>query len=122
MSITVFTKPKAILSIVVALLFLIDANLIMNLFGMELDGAGQMMARVLGGAYLGLGISFWFINGVEDIDKKSAYLYALSEMIASVACLMATINGEMNLAGWLFVVGYMLFSLCFVWVGSKAEG
>ena len=67
MSITIFTKPKAILSIVVALLFLIDANSVMHLFGMELDGSGQMMARILGGAYLGLGISFWFINGPDDI-------------------------------------------------------
>ena len=77
MSITVFTKPKSILSIVVALVFIFDANLIMQLFGMSLDDAGIMMTRILGGAYLGLGISFWFINGPDDIDKKSAYLYPL---------------------------------------------
>jgi len=122
MSITVFTKPKSILSIVVALVFIFDANLIMQLFGMSLDDAGIMMTRILGGAYLGLGISFWFINGPDDIDKKSAYLYGFSEGIASLACLAGTLNGAMNAAGWIIVVGYLAFSLCFFWVATKAQG
>ena len=122
MSITVFTKPKSILSIVVALVFIFDANLIMQLFGMSLDDAGIMMTRILGGAYLGLGISFWFINGPDDIDEKSAYLYGCSEGIASLACLAGTLNGALTAAGWTFVVGYFAFSLCFFWVAPKAKG
>ena len=47
MSITVFTKPKSILSIVVALVFIFDANLIMQLFGMSLAGINFMLSLLI---------------------------------------------------------------------------
>lgn len=121
MSITLFTKPKAVVSIVVALIFLFDANLILQLFGINLDDAAIMIARILGGVYLGLGIGFWLINGPQDIDEKSAKLYACSEMIAAIACLLATLNGSMNVGGWLLVVSYAFFSCCFIWVAKRVQ-
>ena len=121
MSITVFTKPKAVISIIVALIFLIDANLILQLFGIDLNSGGTMVARILGGVYLTLGISFWMINGPKDIDAKSAKFYAFSEMIAAVACLIATLDGAMNIGGWILVIAYAVFSCCFVWVARKVQ-
>ena len=121
MHITVFTKPKAFISIIVALIFLIDANLILQLFDIDLNSGGTMVARILGGVYLSLGVSFWMINGPKDIDAKSAKLYAFSEMIAAIACLIATLDGVMNIGGWLLVVAYTLFSCCFVWVAKKVQ-
>lgn len=121
MSITVFTKPKAIISIIVALLFLVNANLILQLFGITLDGAGLMIARILGGVYLGLGTSFYLIKGTADISTTSAKLYSFSEMLAAVACLIATLNGDMNMAGWILVVAYAFFSLCFIWVAKVVQ-
>lgn len=121
MSITIFTKPKAILSIIVALVFLLDANLILQLFSISLDGSGIMVARILGGVYLGLGISFYMIKTTTDISETSAKLYGFSEMIAAVACLIATLNGDMNIGGWILVVAYAFFSLCFIWVSKEVQ-
>ena len=50
MSVSTFTKPKGFLTIVVSTLFIIDPNLILQLFAVHLDGAGTMMTRILGGA------------------------------------------------------------------------
>lgn len=120
-SITRFTKPKAIVTLVVALIFLIDANLIMPLFGVELDDGGVMVGRILGGAYLGAGIGFWMISGPEDIPALTARLYALSEVLVAVACLVATVTGVMNAVGWLLVVAYAFFAGGFFRVASRVN-
>lgn len=121
MSITVFTKTKAIITIIAALIFLIDANLILQLFSIDLNGGGVMVGRILGGVYLALGISFWLINTPADIDEKSAKLYAFSEIISSLVCLLATVEGVMNIGGWLLVVAYAFFASCFVWVAKEVK-
>lgn len=121
MKVTTFTKPKAVISIVVAILFLIDANLILQIFAIHLDAAGIMVARILGGAYLGLGIGFWLIASPKDITPVSARLYGFSEAIAAVACLIATVNGVMNNAGWILVVAYGFFACCFLLVANAAK-
>ena len=121
MLITQFTKPKAIITLMVALIFLLDANLILTLFGIELNAGGVMMARILGGVYLGLGIGFWMIAGPKDITPTSARLYALSEAIAAVACLIATLTGAMNVGGWLLVAAYAFFASGFLVVAKQLD-
>jgi hypothetical protein len=116
-----FTKPKAIVTLIFALIFLLDASLILSFMGIELSSGGVMFVRILGGVYLGAGIGFWLIAGPKDISAVSAYLYALGEAIAAVVCLTAIINGDMNSVGFVLVIGYALFACGFVWVAKAVR-
>jgi hypothetical protein len=122
MQITLFTKPKAIVTLLFAAIFLLDANLILTYFGIELNDGGILVARILGAVYLVLGIEFWMIADKKDISERSAILYSFAEIIAGVICLHAAVSGVMNGLGFLLAVAYALFAGGFYLVAKKVIG
>ena len=121
MQITTFTKPKAVLTVVTALVFIIDPNIIINLFGTQLEAAGVMMTRILGGAYLVSGVGIWSINGPSDISAGNAWLYALGESIAVASILMAMSVDGLNLLGWALALAYVVFVAGFIFVALEVR-
>lgn len=121
MKITVFTKPKGLITIASALILVADPDLILHLLGTELGTAGGMMARILGGAYLASGIGLWSINGPADISTRDAWLYAVSEVIAAASVLLAASTGALNLLGWGLAVAYAGFACGFVFVAMQTR-
>jgi len=119
--ITVFTKPKGLLAITVGLIFVVDANLFFQFFGLHLGDGGVMVARILGGAYLGLGISIWTIESGKDIDRLSAYLYMLSDFVGAGAVTAAMAEDVMNAWGWALAGIFAMTALGFLWVASRRE-
>ena len=116
MRITQFTKPKAIVTLVSATVFLVDANLILPYLGVELDAGGIFIARILGAVYLALGIDIWMISGAGDFSSKTAHLYALAEILAAVICVLAVANNVLNAVGFVLAAAYALFAGGFYWV------
>ena len=121
MSITSFTKPKGAVTILIALILIADANLILPLLGVELTPGGIMIARILGGAYLGSGIGIWMISGPKDISATSAYLYALGELVATVAVLLAVLGDYMNIFGYALVASYAYYCVAFFGVARSLQ-
>ena len=121
MNITMFTKPKGIITITFALVFMIDPNMVFQFFGMELNDAGILMSRILGGCYLGSGIGIWSINSVKDISTQSAWWYAAGEIIACIAFVIAMQNQVLNPFGWLLPIAYAFFGFMFIWVASETK-
>jgi len=121
MSITLFTKPKAVVTIIFALIFLFNANILLSFMGIDLSDGGLMMVRILGGVYFATGISFWQIESSKDISVMSAYLYGLGEIIAAVICFEAILSGVMNNVGLVLAVGYLLFACGFIWVAKRVN-
>jgi len=89
MKITSFTKPKGLITISAALILMIDPNIILHLLGVQLEVAGVMMTRILGGAYLVSGIGIWSINGPGDVSTREAWLYAFGEFVAVASVFVA---------------------------------
>ncbi|MBU3071753.1 hypothetical protein KOI40_18150 [Aestuariicella sp. G3-2] len=121
MSVSIFFKPKSVITLLFAMFFIWDANLVLSLYGLELESGGQVIAQILGGVYLGAGIRFWLITTERDILSSSACLYALGEFIASGICFAAISEGILNNAGYILAVGYLLFGCGFLWVANKVN-
>ena len=121
MKITHFTKPKGLITVAAAVILIIDPNLILQLLGAQLEAAGVMMGRILGGAYLVSGIGIWSIKGPGDISTRDAWLYALGESIAAVSVFLAASIGALNLLGWGLALPYVLFACGFVFVALQTR-
>lgn len=121
MKITYFTKPKGLITLAAAVILIIDPNLILQLLGAQLEAAGVMMGRILGGAYLVSGIGIWSIKGPAGISTRDAWLYALGESIAAVSVFLAVSIGALNLIGWGLALAYVLFVCGFVYVGLQTR-
>ena len=121
MKITSFTKPKGLITISAALILIIDPNIILQLLGAQLEAAGVMMTRILGGAYLVSGIGIWSINAPCDISTRDSWLYALGESIAAVSVFLAASIGALNLLGWVLAFAYVLFVCGFVFVALETR-
>lgn len=119
MKVTRFTKPKGLITISAALILIIDPNIILQLLGAQLEVAGVMMTRILGGAYLVSGIGIWSINAPGDISTRDSWLYAFGEFIAAVSVFLAASIGALNMLGWVLVFAYVLFACGFVFVALQ---
>lgn len=121
MKITHFTKPKGLITLAAAVILIIDPNLILQLLGAQLEAAGVMMTRILGGAYLVSGIGIWSIKGPVDISTRDAWLYVLGESIAAASVFLAVSIGALNLIGWGLALAYVLFVCGFVYVALQSR-
>ncbi len=88
---------------------------IMNLYGLELDFGGMVMARLYGATLLGNLILMWFAR--EDSGSLSQRAIILQMFlyngIGFVITLMATLTGVMNTFGWTAVAIYLFFTIGF---------
>lgn len=88
---------------------------IMNLYGLELDFGGMVMARLYGATLLGNLILMWFAR--EDSGSLSQRAIILQMFlyngIGFVITLMATLTGVMNTFGWTAVAIYLFFTVGF---------
>ena len=121
MKITHFTMPKGLITLAAAVILIIDPNVILQLLGAQLEAAGVMMGRILGGAYLVSGIGIWSIKGPTDISTRDAWLYALGESIAAASVFLAVSIGALNLIGWCLALAYVLFVCGFVYVALQTR-
>ena len=71
MNITLFTRPKSVLTVGLALLLAFDPNLIFQWTGLVLGDAGTLLGRILGLVYLGIAIELWFVRSNSELVSFS---------------------------------------------------
>lgn len=100
MNITLFTRPKSVLTVGLALLLAFDPNLIFQWTGLVLGDAGTLLGRILGLVYLGIAIELWFVRSNSDLPARNALL--LTAVDCSVVALLVQVQlaGLMNVLGW----------------------
>lgn len=86
MNITLFTRPKSVLTVGLALLLAFDPNLIFQWTGLVLGDAGTLLGRILGLVYLGIAIELWFVRSNSDLPARNALL--LTAVDCSVVALL----------------------------------
>ncbi len=120
MKITSFTKPKGLITISAALILMIDPNIILHLLGAQLEAAGVMMTRILGGAYLVSGIGIWSINApVISAPGIPGYTHWASRR--GGLCLPGCVYRRIELLGWVLAFAYVLFVCGFVFVALETR-
>lgn len=122
MNITLFTRPKSVLTVGLALLLAFDPNLIFQWTGLVLGDAGTLLGRILGLVYLGIAIELWFVRSNSDLPARNALL--LTAVDCSVVALLVQVQlaGLMNVLGWGLIAVYLGSGLGFLWCACKSPG
>lgn len=119
MNITLFTRPKSVLTVGLALLLAFDPNLIFQWTGLVLGDAGTLLGRILGLVYLGIAIELWFVRSNSDLPARNALL--LTAVDCSVVALLVQVQlaGLMNVLGWGLIAVYLGSGLGFLWCAMQ---
>ena len=101
MNITLFTRPKSVLTVGLALLLAFDPNLIFQWTGLVLGDAGTLLGRILA------------------LPARNALL--LTAVDCSVVALLVQVQlaGLMNVLGWGLIAVYLGSGLGFLWCAMQ---
>ncbi|MBO6717189.1 MAG: hypothetical protein JJ913_04440 [Rhizobiaceae bacterium] len=73
----------------------------MSTYGVELDGGGQLMARILGSALASQAIMFWLFRAASPPTVTPVLATGLIyNVVDLMVVLAATLSGTMNAMGW----------------------
>ena len=84
---------------------------LLHLYGLPLDPAGALLARLLGVACFGIGLVQFFGRNSSRSDVQSLFVgaCAMADLIGFLLCVLAMRDGMMNVLGW-GVVGIYAFA------------
>jgi len=101
-------------------LLLVPATLLAA-YGITPDPGGAVVARLLGGAFIGLGVVAWFARGAAPSDALRAFILGVT-VVSTLGCIVSihgVLSSASNAVGWLNVVLYGFFAVGF---GALATG
>jgi hypothetical protein len=90
-------------------------------YGITVDPGGAAIARLLGGAFIGLGVMAWLTRTVAPSEALRAIILGIA-VVATLGTLVSihgVLSGATNGLGWLTVVLYGFFAVGF---GMLAAG
>lgn len=119
MNITLFTRPKSVLTVGLALLLAFDPNLIFQWTGLVLGDAGTLLGRILGLVYLGIAIELWFVRSNADLPARNALLLTGVDFAVVALLVQVQLAGLMNVLGWGLIAVYLGSGLGFLWCATQ---
>ena len=114
-----FMMLATIVAAVFGLAFLIAPAQLVAMYGVKLDPASEVIARIAGSVILGFAIAFWGAREGNAADALKAVMMAglVANALDALILLHATATGLLNGLGWLQVlingalaVGFWYFS------------
>jgi hypothetical protein len=109
---------KAIVVLVFGIGFVVIPEFVLDSFGMDLDEGGILMARLFGTAYIFKALLFWLSRNTPASERAIRVILisdVVSDAIAFVVTIIASVNGIWNALGWLAVGLYLVFGLVFAY-------
>jgi len=109
---------KAIVVVIFGIGFVLVPSALASLYGMTLDDAGILMARLFGGGFIFEAIVLWMARNTDRDDAACKGIIigvVVSNTIGFIVCLLATLAGTWNALGWLSVALYLVFGLAFAY-------
>ena len=118
MSLRFWMAAKAIVEVVFGIGFVAVPAYLADLFGMDFNETGELMARLFGTAFIFGAIVLWLAQNASHTEKALQAIVIgviLSNAIGFVVTLMATLADTWNALGWLPVGLYLVFGLVFAY-------
>jgi hypothetical protein len=109
---------KAIVVVIFGIGFVLIPTTLGKIYGMTLDPAGALMARLFGGGFILEAIVLWMARNTDRDDAACKGIMTgivVSNAIGFIVCLLATLAGTWNMLGWLSVALYLVFGLAFAY-------
>lgn len=93
--------------------FVLIPTLLFPLYGVTLDPAGLMLARVAGAAVLGLGMLAWLTRRAALEARRPAHrALALFFLVKAIVTVLALLAGVLNTWGWtILAIDIPLFAM-----------
>jgi hypothetical protein len=105
------------INLIIAIFFGLACSLLphqlFKLYGLQLDEAGVLATRLVGGSILGYATLMWFGRRTASIDARKAIAFALfvQDVIGLIASLEIQFSRVMGWIGWSNPILYLLLSL-----------
>lgn len=103
----------AAISLIFGIGFLFSPNLILSMYGLELDALGIFLARILGAAMLALAFLTWSTRNIGPSEARNAIVLSIFvfESLGFVLSLIAQLAGILGVMGWSFVILFLIFAV-----------
>ena len=112
MKLSHFLSVKAIISLLFGVILVAVPVAFMSVFGVVLDPAGSVMARLLGAMLVAVGLICWAERSKEPNQLKGiTFSLFVGDSIGLVILLMAQLAGMFNALGWVNVALWLLLVL-----------
>ena len=113
MALGAFLMIKSLISLALGLTYLFAPAALMALFGLELDHAGVVIARMLGAVVLGIGLVCWFTSQATESRLTEDVVLSLfvADTAALVVALLAQLTPTATPMGWVAVAVLLLVPL-----------
>lgn len=117
MTLSLFLKIKAVISLFFGLGMLFANPLMMPIYGISLNRAGTMLSQWNGGFMIGIGLICWFAAAAPKSDFLKGILLSLfiCDTIGFVTALLAQLAGVTNALAWSSVGIWLLLALGLGW-------
>lgn len=113
MALGAFLMIKSLISLVFGLMYLSAPAALMAWFGLELDPAGVLIARMLGAVVLGISLVCWFTSQATESRLTEDVVLSLfcADTAALVVALLAQLAPTATPMGWIGVAILLPLSL-----------
>jgi hypothetical protein len=104
---------NSIISFVYGIALLLLPGTMLGLYGVPSSPGAQVVAQLLGGVFLGIGLLNWLVRGVSDSAALRAIILSLlvTDALGAVVSVWGTLSGGFNTFGWSAVLVYLVLAL-----------
>jgi hypothetical protein len=106
---------KSVICLVFGVGFLAIPATVFGWYGMELDPAGTLIARLFGQAFVLIALLLWLARNTMEPGTQTAIAISVfvGDAIGTVVSVVAVSSGVTNALGWLTVALYAVLALGF---------
>lgn len=97
-----FLTFKALVCIANGLLLLLLPAMFISALGGVASPTSELMARIAGALFVGIGLMWWFARDAPDDEFLEAVLQSIlvADALGFVVTLLGTLSGVLNTLGW----------------------
>lgn len=112
----------AIATIIFGIFSVLVPNMMITLFGTELNPAGALMMQFGGAWLIGIGLLAWFVRNASSSDTRRAIVtaYFICFTIGFIVSLIGQINNVLNALGWSTVLLNLVLAVGFGYFRVKS--
>ncbi len=107
----------AVVTLIFGLSLVLIPGTLLSLYGITINGAGIVLARLFGAAFLGFTVLNWSARNAADDQVLRGIVLAnlLMDAVGFIVTLLGQLAGLANALGWSCVALYLLFALGFAY-------